>query len=55
MYDPLKLDQILRGLIKGHAQTEDVFIGEAMTSKMFMDAETGIGREFVLFNNDDFS
>jgi hypothetical protein len=36
-----------RGLIKGHAQNEDVFIGEAMTSKMFMDQETGIGLDLA--------
>jgi hypothetical protein len=38
---------ICRGLIKGHAQNEDVFIGEAMTSKMFMDQETGIGLDLA--------
>ena len=47
MYDPEKLDQILRGLIKGHAQNEDIFIGEAMTSKMFMDPETGVGLDLA--------
>ena len=46
-YDPEALDQILRGLIKGHAQAEDVFIGEAMTSKMFMDADTGVGLDLA--------
>jgi hypothetical protein len=39
--------QFFRGLIKGHAQNEDVFIGEAMTSKMFMDQETGIGLDLA--------
>ena len=38
---------LIRGLIKGHAQNEDVFIGEAMTSKMFMDQETGIGLDLA--------
>ena len=47
MYDPEVLDQILRGLIKGHAQNEDVFIGEAMTSKMFMDKKTGVGLDLA--------
>ena len=47
MYDPEKLDQILRGLIKGHAQNEDVFIGSAMTSKMFMDPDTGVGLDLA--------
>ena len=47
MYDPEVLDQILRGLIKGHAQNEDVFIGEAMTSKMFMDQKTGVGLDLA--------
>ena len=47
MYDPDTLDQILRGLIKGHAQNEDVFIGEAMTSKMFMDKNTGVGLDLA--------
>ena len=47
MYDPQTLDQILRGLIKGHAQNEDVFIGEAMTSKMFMDSKTGVGLDLA--------
>merc|ERR1711892_616999 len=47
MYDPDALDQILRGLIKGHAQNEDVFIGEAMTSKMFMDKKTGVGLDLA--------
>jgi len=47
MYDPEALDEILRGLIKGHAQNEDVFIGEAMTSKMFMDKQTGVGLDLA--------
>ena len=47
MYNPEVLDQILRGLIKGHAQNEDVFIGEAMTSKMFMDEKTGVGLDLA--------
>lgn len=47
MYNPETLDQILRGLIKGHAQNEDVFIGEAMTSKMFMDKKTGVGLDLA--------
>ena len=47
MYNPEALDQILRGLIKGHAQAEDVFIGEAMTSKMFMDKDTGVGLDLA--------
>ena len=47
MYNPEVLDQILRGLIKGHAQNEDVFIGEAMTSKMFMDEATGVGLDLA--------
>ena len=47
MYTPEIMDQILRGLIKGHAQNEDVFIGEAMTSKMFMDKDTGVGLDLA--------
>ena len=47
MYDPERLDQILRGLIKGHAQNDDVFIGAAMTSKMFMNPETGVGLDLA--------
>ena len=47
MYDPETFDEILRGLIKGHAQNEDVFIGEAMTSKMFMDRKTGVGLDLA--------
>ena len=35
------LDAVLRGLIKTHAQAEDVHVPQEMTNKMFMDNEVG--------------
>ncbi len=33
------LDAVLRGLIKTHAQAEDVHVPQEMTNKMFMDGK----------------
>ena len=42
------LDAVLRGLIKTHAQAEDVHVPEEMTNKMFMDNEDyGFGLDLV--------
>lgn len=35
------LDQILRGLLRGKAQSEDQFINDVMTNRMFEDPVTG--------------
>ena len=43
------LDAVLRGLIKTHAQAEDVHVPQEMTNKMFMDNEVGFYKREKLF------
>ncbi len=41
------IDHILRGMIKSHAQAEDVHVVGDMTNKMFMNTTTGMGLDLV--------
>jgi len=41
------VDHILRGLIKSHAQAEDVHVAGEMTNKMFMNDTSGLGLDLV--------
>ncbi|OXA60413.1 Peroxidasin [Folsomia candida] len=41
------LDQILRGLLRGKAQSEDQFINDVMTNRMFEDPDTGLGLDLA--------
>lgn len=41
------LDHIFRGMIKTHTESEDLFVKEEMTNKMFMDSKVGFGLDLV--------
>jgi len=41
------LDHIFRGMIKSHTESEDLFVKEDMTNKMFMDSKIGFGLDLV--------
>ncbi|CAG7820997.1 unnamed protein product [Allacma fusca] len=41
------LDQLLRGMLRGKAQSEDQFINQVMTNKMFVDPSTGVGLDLA--------
>ncbi|XP_050709012.1 heme peroxidase 2-like isoform X23 [Eriocheir sinensis] len=47
LYKRGKFDEILEGMVSSHAQNEDMAISEAMTSKMFEDAKTGVGLDLA--------
>ncbi|XP_050705444.1 thyroid peroxidase-like [Eriocheir sinensis] len=47
LYERGKFDEILEGMVSSHAQNEDMAISEAMTSKMFEDAKTGVGLDLA--------
>ena len=48
LYQSGMLDHIFRGLIKNHAQAEDIHVGAEMTNKMFVDKKTnGFGLDLV--------
>ena len=48
LYQSGMLDHIFRGLIKNHAQAEDIHVGAEMTNKMFVESKTnGFGLDLV--------
>ncbi|CAG0880270.1 unnamed protein product [Cyprideis torosa] len=47
LYEPGKLEALLRGLLDTRAQTEDPFISSSMTNHLFFDPVTGIGLDLA--------
>lgn len=38
---------VFQGMVKSHTQSEDLFVNEEMTNKMFMDSKYGFGLDLV--------
>ena len=47
LYESNMIDHIIRGMIKSHAQSEDVHVIGDMTNKMFMNSSSGMGLDLV--------
>ena len=47
LYENNMIDHIIRGMIKSHAQSEDVHVIGDMTNKMFMNSSSGMGLDLV--------
>ena len=47
LYESNMIDHIIRGMIRSHAQSEDVHVIGDMTNKMFMNSSSGMGLDLV--------